>query len=211
MKTNVNELLEAPENSGVRFQKDLARIIVENNLQVIVETGSGASTLHILKALEKTGGRLYSIDPEPVCVYEVTHPQYVLIKKRSIEAMADLYTLTGAWDLFLHDSDHDILCQTYEYEMAYKCVIGGGFILSDDYEWNAHFSWAKFIEKNNLKQFLVGNIAAVKNNTEPIDKSKIQSYSKECLKFAKEAERKWLSDGNKNTFDIVYAGTNRIQ
>lgn len=212
VSTNIHELLEQSGETGSRFQSDLAKFIIDNNIQTIVETGSGTSTLHILKAIEKRGsGKLYSIDPEPVCNYEIKHPQYELIKKRSIDAISDLYLNTGEWDLFLHDSDHDILCQTYEYDMALICVKNGGYIFSDDYEWNAHFSWAKFLEKNNLKQIYVGNIAGAKVITDSCSKDEIKALSKKYLSFAKEAEKEWLNNGNKNTWDIVYAGTNRKQ
>ncbi len=207
----IKEVLVAhPETieSGQRFQKQLADFIIEHDLQTIVETGSGTSSVFILQALEKRGsGFLYSIDPFPVCNYEIKHPMYELINKKSTDAMTELYLRTGAWDFFLHDSDHDILCQTYEYEMAYACLKDNGFLASDDYGWGGHKAWDKFVSRHALSEFKIGNIIVVQKKDEAIPISEIERYSKECLELAIDAEKKWLADGNKNSFYDIYPST----
>lgn len=199
----------AADNNKDRFQQPLADFIAANNLELIVETGSGLSSLCIIKALEQRGhGKLISIDPEPFCQYEIEHPFYKLIKKKSTDAMAQLHMRTGAWDLFLHDSDHDILCQTYEFEMAHACTKKGGWICSDDYEWNQHFAWNDFILRHKLAQVQIGNIVMVQKIADPITMP-IKTYSAICLDFAKGKEAIWLAAGNKNTWDSLYPETRK--
>ncbi len=196
---NVKELMAKHGAAGVRFQKQLADFIFENKLETIVETGSGVSTLYILEALDKLGkGHLYSIDPFPFCEFEVIHPRYTLIKKKSFEALADLYKQTGAWDLFLHDSDHWIECQMYEYEMARQCVKQGGWIFSDDYEWDAHFAWKRFHEWHKLMPILVGGIQGVqKQSPELIDKKYVSEYSLMEWEAAKTTGAVWRKENNR--------------
>lgn len=162
MTSNLDTLLTQYAQDGTRFQEQLGTFIYDHSPSVVVETGSGISTLFILKALDDLGrdGRLYSVepDPEPACKFEVTHPRYELIRSKSTHALAPLYLRTGPWDFFLHDSDHWIECQTFEYEFAYACLRVGGHIFSDDMEWDAHFSWRTFTDRYHLKPIRVGDI-----------------------------------------------------
>lgn len=203
--SNFKTLYDIHAFSYLRYQKKLADFILDNNLKIVVETGSGCSSLHILKALEKNGGRLYSIDPQPFYGYEISHPQYELIKKKSVDAMSELYLKTGEWDLFLHDSDHDILCQTYELEMAYGCVRKGGYIACDDYEWNGHFAWRDFVDRTGENEQDIGDIKMIqKRDDYKIELGGVKDFSDQCLLSATFAESVWLAAGNKNTFEIVY-------
>jgi hypothetical protein len=203
---NLNELFEihSKDESKLRFQKKLADFVIESNAKITVETGSGLSSLFILKAIDGMGDRkLYSIDPEPFCEYEIEHPQYELIKKKSVDAMANLYLMVGEFDIILTDGDHDILHQTYEYEMSYGCIKNGGWIVADDYEWNAHFAWRDFLIAHGLEQVHIGDVMMTQKKENFIP-SNIMEYSKMCLNKAIDANERWLACGNKNTFEIVY-------
>lgn len=201
----------ATSDNKNRFQQPLAEFVIDNGLELIVETGSGLSSLCIIKALEQQGhGKLISIDPEPFCQYEIEHLLYELIKKKSTDAMAELYMRTGEWDLFLHDSDHDILCQTYEYEMGYACLKTNGWIVSDDYTWAGHHAWRDFIDRHKLKQITIGNVAAAQKQYDtPISISVVQYFSELYYDLAEMAEKRWLAAGNKNTFYDIYPETRK--
>ena len=171
----------------MRFQRDLGEFVLKTKPEIIVETGSGASSMYILKALDEIGsGKLYSIDPEPFCEYEISHPRYELIKEKSFHAMQELYNRTGAWDMFLHDSDHWIECQTFEYEMAIRLVKQGGHIFSDDYMWNMHGAWDRFINRYGLIQFIVGDIAGVVNTNRIIDDATDKQLWNDAKNYGKE-------------------------
>lgn len=197
------------DKSELRFQKKLADFIIEKDLQLVVETGSGLSSLHILKAMEQRGsGTLISIDPEPFCEYEIEHPMYQLIKKKSVDAMTDVYNWTGPWDLLLSDADHDILCQTYEYEMAYACLKTGGWLVADDWDWAGHGAWRKFIKRQKLKEVRLADVMMVqKEFHSPVPKDAVKWFSKLTLDFAIGEEAQWLAAGNKNTFYDIYPPT----
>lgn len=199
MESNHIELMEKHRSEGARFQKPLADFIFNNKLETIVETGSGISTLFILEALDKLGkGHLYSIDPFPFCGFEVIHPRYTLIKKKSFEALAELYKKTGAWDLFLHDSDHWIECQMFEYVVAHSCVRHGGWIFSDDYEWDAHFAWKKFHNERNLTPILVGHTQGVQKKVSDIlPNDIIETFINHQWRKAKSFGRRWRKENNR--------------
>ena len=184
---------------GVRYQKPLADFCIVHKLTNIIETGSGVSSLCLLQALDKMDkGTLISIDPFPFCQFEVTHPKYELIKKKSYQALADLFIKDGPWDMFLHDSDHWIECQTMEYEVAYACVRPGGWIFSDDYEWDGHYAWAKFLEQYKLKPVVVGNIQGVqKTSAFVISKGIVKSFVKQVWEDAKVSGAKWRKENNR--------------
>ncbi len=197
--SNVKELMSIHGHAGVRYQAELGQFILENKPEIIVETGSGVSTLFILHALDRLGkGHLYSIDPQPFCEFEVIHPRYTLIKKKSFEALAELYLMTGQWDLFLHDSDHWIETQTFEYLTAHDFVKTNGWIFSDDYEWDAHFAWKRFCDTFKLNPFLLGGIQGVqKIETERINPIDICVHVAETWELAKAYGKKWREENGR--------------
>lgn len=196
---NFKSLYNQYHQDGTRYQEPLAEFCKEHKLKLLVETGSGVSSLCLLKALDDMDdGQLYSIDPFPFCQFETEHPRYELIKKKSYEALADLFIETGPWDMFLHDSDHWIECQTMEYEIGYHCLRPGGWIFSDDYEWDGHYAWRDFLAKYELTPVVAGNIqGAQKTDTFIIDKHKIKNYVKKIWNEAKEKGREWREANNR--------------
>lgn len=134
---------------------------------VIVETGSatGISTDRILTALDKNErGILHSIDPEPCAVlFDIEHRRWRAHRAFSQDLLEHIYQATGTWDVFLHDSDHGVWCQTFEYEVAWHFVRAGGYILSDDTTWGspAHHAWKKFCERHDVTPNKLGNCGVV--------------------------------------------------
>ena len=80
----------------------------------------------------------------------ITHPRFTWIRKYSNDALGDLYGSVGPFDLFIHDSDHGVECQTYEYEAAWLMVRSGGIIASDDVTWGQHNAWHDFIKRHGF-------------------------------------------------------------
>ena len=197
---------EHSDAEGGRFAKLLSEFIVDKGIKIIVETGSGISSLFILKAIEGTHSKLYSIDPSPWCNFQVDGgDNYEHINKRSVDAMDKLFIKTGEWGLFLHDGNHDILCQTYEYEFAYRCLKMGGYLASDDINWGNNRAWSNFIYKYKLTPFKIGAIDVVQKTHEIyLNKHDAKRVSSEILSEAKDIETKWLAAGNKNTGIFIY-------
>lgn len=166
MKSNLSELIAATSPDKIRFQKKLADFIVEKRLETVVETGSGITSLLILEAMDRAGfGRLVSVDPAPYCGYEVVHPRYELVKKKSFQCLADIYTRVGPFDLFLHDSDHWFECQTFEYQVGYAMLRQGGWIFADDRTWDNSEVWANFVRDYNLEEIILADIAGAQKKS----------------------------------------------
>jgi len=134
--------------------------------RIIVETGVswGISSDRILATLDEIGipghGLLYSIDPGPAYgVFETSHPRWSKLKQLSITALPFVYEHTGPWDVFLHDSDHEVWCQTFEYEVAWNFVRGGGLIMSDDITWGTppHRAWEVFCSRHGMTYSMKGH------------------------------------------------------
>lgn len=195
--SNLKQLFDqyATFEAGHRFQSEFAKFVASNPHNIVVETGAGISTLFLLK--EINDGKLFSIDPNAWCNFEVEHHNYELIKKQSINAMLDLYLRTGAWDVFIHDGKHEIKDMTYEFEFAYACLNSGGYIASDDYTFGNHNAWQTFLANHDLKSFKMGDIEiAQKPSYIPVFDN-IERYHLECLKVAENAEEMFLLKGGK--------------
>jgi predicted O-methyltransferase YrrM len=139
--------------------------------RTIVETGVsyGISSDRILATLDEIGipghGFLYSIDSSPPAgVFEVSHPRWSKYRQMSTEALPEIYERTGPWDIFLHDSDHEVWCQTFEYEVAWHFVRGGGLIMSDDIPWGTppHRAWDRFCLRHGIEYRMAGHCAVAR-------------------------------------------------
>jgi len=139
--------------------------------RTVVETGVsyGISSDRILTTLDEIGvpghGILYSIDPSPPAgIFEVSHPRWSKVQKLSVDALGEIYERTGPWDVFLHDSDHEVWCQTFEYEVAWHFVRGGGLIMSDDITWGTppHRAWEIFCSRHGLTYVMAGHCAVAR-------------------------------------------------
>jgi len=129
----------------------------------IVETGvrAGICSTFMLKALEETGGRLYSIDlpnveyetddgrihrdvlpPKTETGYAVPERLKVnweLILGDSREKLPKLLQSIGKIDIFHHDSAHTYDLMTFEYETVWPYIRNDGLLLSHDADRNNAF------------------------------------------------------------------------
>lgn len=150
-----------PYMNSNRFHEGLYQLIVSRSPAVVVETGfaSGLSAMHILSAMDVVGrGTLYSV--ECFVNQPIFHPRLRFVKGMSHEVLHKLAGESGPWDFFLHDSDHEVGCTTYEYEMAWAFVRSGGVIMTDDYEWGTHRSWQQFMSRYNIPNHTIVGSAA---------------------------------------------------
>lgn len=193
----VKELI--PKHDGTRFQEKLAKFIIDKGLRVVVETGMGVSSIHILDQMDNTNidYQLFSIDPAAWFPDRFEHSKHTLIEKKSVDAMLDLYYQHGPWDLFLHDGAHEILEQTYEYNFAFDCLKPGGYLVSDDINWNNNNAWTNFINEKGLNEFTIGDCHVVQK---PLDKafcpsSEAKQRHETYLSAATKLEEEWLAAG----------------
>jgi SAM-dependent methyltransferase len=150
------------------YQDQLHALVKVERPYVVVETGvmSGISTNAILAALDLNDrGILYSIEPDPCGgIMDIAHSRWQQCRAFSHDVLGPIFKQTGPWDIFLHDSDHEVACQTFEYECAWHFVRPGGLILSDDTCWGltgsstapAHLAWETFCQRYGLIEFEVG-------------------------------------------------------
>lgn len=156
---------------AVHFQEHLRRQLLIEKPLVVVETGiqTGVSTDRILQALvENNKGILFSIDPsldKINAVFKALAPEqrsrWYPRADLSVDALWNLST-TEPWDVFLHDSDHNVACQTYEFEMAWRMVRPGGLICADDYTWSDHGAWQDFCARHKVMSDTMGAMAWVR-------------------------------------------------
>ena len=144
------------EYDGRRWQNDMAAFILEHKYKTVVETGvsNAVSTDRILRAMEQySGAILYSADPHPMhgtFKNYADHPNWRHEQMFSLYAMPLFFMEAGPYDLFVHDSDHGVETQTFEYEAGWGLTKPGGYICSDDWTWDNHRAWDKFCERHGV-------------------------------------------------------------
>lgn len=137
----------------------------------VVETGvhHGVSSAFILAALQKIGGRLYSIDlpnaeyqtdkgklhrdtlllPEPgFLVPDRLKANWKLELGDTRVKLQALLNSIDKLDIFHHDSMHTYEHMTFEYETAWPRLSHNGLLLSHDVEWCSAF--ADFCSKRSI-------------------------------------------------------------
>jgi hypothetical protein len=136
-------LSQSGKNYGKNFDCEeglaafLYSYVLTNKPGVIVETGvaNGITTNMLMKALEKTGGRLHSfdIDPKTQNVYRGSgHWNFHLLTKKYESALRSQVQEIGTVDLWIHDSNHGFSWQAFEYSLALKALGKEGVLVSDD-------------------------------------------------------------------------------
>jgi predicted O-methyltransferase YrrM len=146
------------------YQAQLGEVIRIMKPNIMIETGveSGFSSEHFLTSMDAVGkGRLFSCDPAPSGFYEaypIMHPRFTFIRKKSMDALPELFAQYGPFDMFVHDSDHSWENQTQEYEFAWNHTRSGGVIASDDIGWGtntvngtiSHDAWRFFCLRHGV-------------------------------------------------------------
>lgn len=148
----VNENLNGP-----RFQKAFGLLVGNSRHSVVVETGSGISTIYLLKEMSPASS-LISIDPNPWCKIPIKDPRWTHVEQKSQDCLPDVLDSRGPIDVFLHDSDHSMASMLWELETAYTYVRTGGIIACDDWSWDNHNAWATFRSKHGLTDIFLGSL-----------------------------------------------------
>lgn len=150
---------------------------------VIVETGvrTGVSTRMLLAYLSmahSSPGDLISIDPiykaknnaedKLIATAGVGLPnaEWTFHGKRSVDALLDIATQTGGWDVFLHDSDHTLECMTFELEFGWSMLRPGGMLFCNEWEYpkpngNPHNAFLRFCKRRGLSYNTIGSAAVL--------------------------------------------------
>ena len=199
-------------DDGHRFQKKLGELIINHNFTNIVETGSGVSSIYMLQAMDDAGidGKLHSIDPAMWYPHKIEHPKFNLIKDKSVQAIIGLYIEKGPFDVAVSDGDHEIMCQTYEYEMFWQFLKPMGVLVADDCGWNNNGAWQAFLDRHGLVEDFFGDArCVVKPFSEPVlgvevnefgttfNKDAVIEFHEEWLTHCENLEKEWLAAGNK--------------
>jgi hypothetical protein len=135
------------EKSGKNFKNNfdcevglasfLYAYVIAYRPKVIVETGvaNGITTNVIMSAIEQVGGTLHSIDVDPRTQNVYSGPgdwRFHTLAGNLEEELRCQSNEIGAVDLWIHDSDHGFLWQTFEYELAGMRLADNGVLVSDD-------------------------------------------------------------------------------
>jgi hypothetical protein len=156
--------------------------------EVIVETGGtpGKSSAFILRALERNGGELYTIDLPPEqseseriekvslsherlpkglcsgwCVPDWLRSRQHLLLERAEELLSPLLEELGEVNVFfIHDSLHTYEHMTWEFETAWPHIRRGGFLWSDDM--NSNKAWRDFCSRHSVQPFNCLSVVAVR-------------------------------------------------
>jgi hypothetical protein len=125
--------------------------ILKMKPKVIVETGvaNGITTNVIMSALEETGGELHSFDIDKRCENAYTGRgkwHFHLMNKSYPKSLMQISSTIDDIELWIHDSNHGYLWQTFEYRFAFERLNTGGLLVSDDIDSSPAFG--RFAIKN---------------------------------------------------------------
>jgi predicted O-methyltransferase YrrM len=143
--------------SAPHYQDRLPELFKLTRLNIVVETGcsEGVSSHYLVTAMDAQNfGQLHSV--EAFSEKPFYHPRLHFHSGFSERVLPKLQVSLGPWDMFLHDSDHEEQCQTFEYAFAWDAVRHGGIIATDDPDWGTHRAWAKFLAKHNVQDQKLG-------------------------------------------------------
>jgi len=144
------ELFPSFYDSGPKLRELLSALVSRYRPRVIMETGvaHGGSTQVFLDSLDllsqeagESGSVLHSVDVEPRTkdVIREGHPRWRWHHLREDNSLEKIFRTVGPIDVFFHDSDHSYRNQMVEYELAWKYLNPGGFLISDDISWSNAF------------------------------------------------------------------------
>ena len=155
-----------PENydSGSKLNAFLYAYIKAYDPKVIVETGvaNGITTNVIMRALSERQSVLHSFDidsrtkasfaGEGNWVFHLLEPPFHKNLKSVSETIEEV-------DLWLHDSNHGGLWQSYEYALALTKLPPQGILVSDDVD--ASTAWANYVSGLPGESYIVHDLRKV--------------------------------------------------
>ncbi len=176
------------------FQSLLGELAEKVKPMVYVETGfmTGESAKAVCAAMDKNGfGKCFSIEPFIDPTFK--HDRLTVVHGYSYDRMEEIFLKTGAWDIFLHDSNHDVGCMTFELELAWWFVRPGGIIACDDYTWGMpeHKAWQNFLIRHSVTHNQMGSAQyCIKPSSTAVPvKSDTAKYVKEAQIISDTASR----------------------
>jgi predicted O-methyltransferase YrrM len=167
-------------NFGLLFLYSLTRI---QRPQVVLETGvgHGASSAVLTQAMRANGsGKLYSIDL-PNAKYPMSSgiisdsmgametgwlvsdslkSYWTLVLGESRQKLPELLEQVASVDFFIHDSEHTYQAMMFEYTSVWPHLSRGGFLISDDVNWNEAFG--DFCSANHAQGRIVARWGATR-------------------------------------------------
>jgi hypothetical protein len=173
----------------------LYALIRKTSAGTVIETGvcNGFSSAIILAALERNGsGHLYSIDlPEftgrsqPQAQFwegkggavvpagkqsgwlvpdTLRHP-WTLQLGKSAELLPTRLTRLNAIDLFIHDSEHSLENQLFEFRVAFSHLAPGGILFASDINWSKAFGvFSKEVSRDTRHYFVDYSLGLIVRN-----------------------------------------------
>lgn len=153
---NNRKQTNSPEdwNAGINLVTFLFDYITKIKPQVIVETGvaNGVTTRVIQAAIESSDVEFHSIDTNINCAtinVESKNWTFHHLKGNNLKkAIQSTLKSVPQVDLWIHDSDHSYLWQTFEYELALKKLNSGGVLISDDVDFSQ--AWGELTKSENI-------------------------------------------------------------
>lgn len=167
------------DDAGDRYQKMLYALLRNVDMPDgdIVETGMrwGMSTVYILAAIwHQPDRKLHTfecgwdhytaaeqLDKWKTSV-ELPTNRWYLYETPSQVGLPELAARETKIAWFHHDSDHSYECQSFEYDWAWRNVVSGGFISSDDYVWDKGRAWNEFVARVQQPWWKVGHMAVMR-------------------------------------------------
>jgi len=128
------------------FRLALYHIVKKIKPEIIIETGSGLSSIMMLQALhENQRGVLYSIDIDPNSKNQEDFlPKHLkkhwkLMIGDSKKKLPKLLTEVDKIQMFLHDSLHSYEHMMFEFQTVWPAIEKNGLLTSHDIFWNSAF------------------------------------------------------------------------
>lgn len=177
--TKVNECQDEAEkrwktSSFQKYLYGLAKLMpLEKHTGVVVETGTGISTEVLRQGLERpvivyddAGEKQVATLPFVLCSVDSEEKDYPLgvkfVKGTSDSALSRIAMEHPIWDIFIHDSEHDVFTQTFEMEFAWRVLRPGGLLVINAYTWDEHGAFEQFLIRKKQKFWSAGGAGLIR-------------------------------------------------
>lgn len=141
-------------NAGNNLATFLIDCVRKSHPKVILETGvaNGVSTLVIQDAIGKRDIEFHSIDTNILCAeinkdskkWYFHHLEGRNLKRQFEKIVGEIPKV----DLWVHDSDHHYIWQSFEYKIALEKLNPGGILVSDDVDFSK--AWAELSKSREV-------------------------------------------------------------